>query len=395
MAASRKAILSVGVCIAGLYIAVLVVGRVHAASELRADTNAAAIQDVTIVTPRHAARKVAITLPGTLDAWYQAPIYPQASGYVKMWYRDYGAEVKAGDILAEINAPSLDAQYAQAKADYAAAEAKYNLAAVTAQRWQAMGKSQSVSGQSVSVSLANLQSEKANLEAAQHNVDRFEALERFKQLVAPFDGVVTARDVSVGDYVNAGGGNLTAQGSATELFTVADVHKLRLFVSVPEVFAYILQPGLEAKFSVPQFPGKTFIAQFLTVARGFDPNTRTAITEFTIDNHDRQLWPGTFASVDLTAKNTNDKLFEIPTGCLVFMEKGMQVVVVDDTNHVHFRNVVVGRQGDRDSEIQSGLAAGDHVILNPPADLLEGQEVHVTQPAAGYLATNDGSDSDE
>ncbi|WP_367160682.1 efflux RND transporter periplasmic adaptor subunit [Kozakia baliensis] len=393
--ASRKIILGAGICAISLYVGYLVVARVHATTELRAETNNSAIPDVAVVSPRHAAKKVSLTLPGTIDAWYQAPIYPQVSGYVKMWYKDYGAEVKAGDVLAEINAPSLDAEYAQAKADYVAAQAKYNLAVVTANRWQAMGKSQSVSGQAVSVSLANMKSEQATLEAAQHNVDRFEALEKFKQIVAPFDGVVTARNVSVGDYVHNGGGNLNATGSASELFTVADVHKLRLFVSVPEVFSYILQPGLKAQISVPQFPDKKFTAQFLTVARGYDPNTRTAVTEFVMDNDQHQLWPGTFASVDLTASNTSANLYEIPSGALVFMEKGMQVATVDTQNHVHYKNISVGRMADSATEVNSGIGPDDHIINNPPADLLEGEQVHVVQPEKGYLASNNSEGGDD
>ncbi len=207
---------------------------------------------------------VSITLPGTIDAWYSARIYPQVSSYVKMWFKDYGADVQAGDLMAEINAPGLDAQYAQAKAALSATEAKYNLSVVTAKRWQAMGKSQSVSGQAVPV--ADMKSQQATLEAAQHNVDRFAVLEKFKSIFVPFSGVVTARNISVGDYVRDGSGDMDAKGDAKEMFTVAQVDKLRLFVSVPEVFAYILQPGLEADVTVPQFPNRTFKARFLTMA---------------------------------------------------------------------------------------------------------------------------------
>ncbi|GBD57488.1 efflux RND transporter periplasmic adaptor subunit [Gluconobacter wancherniae] len=395
---SRKIILGAGVCVLGLYVAGLVVGRVHAVSTLNAETIANAVPDVAVISPRHTSPKVALTLPGTIDAWYSAPIYPQVSGYVQMWYKDYGAQVHKGDVLAEINAPALDAQYAQAKADLAAVMAKYNLAVVTANRWRTMAKSQSVSGQSVSVSNANEQSANAEVQAAQRNVDHFEALERFKQIVAPFDGVVTSRSVSVGDYVNNGGGGLNATGAASELFTVADTHKLRLFVSVPEVFSYILQDGLTAKVRVPQFAGKTFDAQYIASSHGYDPNTRTAVTEFTMENPDHLLWPGTFASIALSAQNTSAKLFEIPTGCLVFQEKGMQVAVVDQSNHVHYRNIKVGRMADSSTEIQAGVTPEDRIINNPPADLLEGDPVHVVTPARGYDqsgATEGSEDSDD
>lgn len=382
--ANRKKLFLAGGAIFCLYVGFLLIGRVYHAWELRGMAQSDAIEDVAVLTPKPADPMVSISLPGTIDAWYSARIYPQVSGYVKMWFKDYGADVQAGDLMAEINAPGLDAQYAQSKADLSASEAKYNLAVVTAKRWQAMGKSQSVSGQAVSVSVANMKSQQATLEAAQHNVDRFAALEKFKSIVAPFSGVVTARNISVGDYVRDGSGDMDAKGDAKEMFTVAQVDKLRLFVSVPEVFAYILQPGLEAEVTVPQFPNRVFKARFLTMARGFDPNTRTAVTEFVMDNADHQLWPGTFASVKLTAKNIHNAVRQVPSGALVFQEKGMQVATVDKDNRVHFKDIKVGRMADTSTEVLSGLAADDRVINNPPADLLEGDQVHVVIPAKGY-----------
>ncbi|MDG6093568.1 efflux RND transporter periplasmic adaptor subunit [Acetobacter sp. AN02] len=361
----------------------VVVSRIHSEHKAEATTAWNAIPDVEIISPRPGAKTVSLTLPGTVDAWYQAPIYPQATGYVKMWYKDFGAEVKEGDILAEINSPGLDAQFQQAKADLAAQAAKYNLSVVSASRWQAMARSQAVSGQSVSVAEANKKSGYAEMQASQHNLDRFEALEKFKTVVAPFDGIVTSRNINVGDYVSSGGGEHSESGESTQMFVVSDMHKMRLFVSVPEVFAYILKPGLTASVSVPQFPGRKFEAKFLTMAKGFDPNTRTAVTEFTIDNPDHLLWPGTFASVYLTAP-ADGGVQQIPTSTLVFQENGMQVAVVDGENHVHFRNIQVGRMADTHTDVISGLKPDEKIIRNPPADLLEGQEVRVVVPAKGY-----------
>ncbi|GBQ63970.1 multidrug efflux pump acriflavin resistance protein AcrB/AcrD/AcrF [Ameyamaea chiangmaiensis NBRC 103196] len=380
---SRNTALTVGVCACAVLIGYQVVTRVHAVGQLRAETTANAIPDVAVIQAKPAPNVVSLTLPGNLDAWYQAPIYPQASGYVKMWYKDYGADVHAGDVLAEINAPGLDAQYAQAKADLAATVAKYNLAVISADRWRAMSKSQAVSGQSVSVAEANEKASRAAMEAAQHNVDRFDALERFKTIVAPFDGVVTSRNINVGDYVSSGAGEHGSNGDASQLFTVSDMHKMRLFVSVPETFSYILKPGMTAEVSVPQFPGRTFKADFLTIAKGYDPNTRTAVTEFTIDNDKHELWPGTFGSVTMTAPALAG-VFEIPTAALVFQEKGMQVGVVDANNIVHYRNIDIGRMADTQTDVLSGISASDRIINNPPADLLEGQKVHVVVPVKGY-----------
>ncbi|MXV36534.1 MULTISPECIES: efflux RND transporter periplasmic adaptor subunit [unclassified Saccharibacter] len=383
-ARTRNVLIGAGVCVLGLYIGSLVVGKIHHAATLHTVAEENAVPNVAVVMPHHAKSKVELTLPGTIDAWYRAPIYPQVSGYVTMWYKDYGATVHKGDVLAEINAPALDAQYAQAKADLDAVTAKYHLAVVTANRWRAMGRSQSVSGQSVSVAEANEQAAEAKMQAAQRNVDHFEALEKFKTIVAPFDGVVTSRSISVGDYVNNGGGELNATGSASELFTVADTHKLRLFISVPEIFSYILQDGLQAEVSVPQYAGQSFKATYLTTSRGYDLNTRTAVAEFTMDNDQQKLWPGTFASVSLKAHNTAANQLDVPTGTLVFQEKGMQVVVVDDHNHAHYHNVQIGRMADSSTEIDAGLNATDHIINNPPADLLENDVVHVVTPARGY-----------
>jgi RND family efflux transporter MFP subunit len=381
--ASRNALLATGACVLALLVGYQVVDRVHAVGTLRAETLANAVPDVAVVQPKLGPKTVSLTLPGNVDAWYQAPLFPQASGYVKMWYKDYGAEVKTGDVLAEINAPSLDAQYAQAQADLAEAQAKYNLTVVSANRWRAMAKSQAVSGQSVSVADANEKAGLASMQAAEHKVDQFAALERFKTIVAPFDGVVTSRDINVGDYVSGGGGEHGSSGDASQLFTVADMHKMRLFVSVPEVFSYMVKPGMTADVTVPQFPNETFKAEFLTVARGYDPNTRTAVTEFTIDNPDHKLWPGTFASVQLTSASTPG-IYEIPTATLVFEEPGMQVAVVDANDTVHFHNIKVGRMADTETEVLDGVSPTDRLINNPPADLLEGEKVHVVQPEKGY-----------
>ncbi|MFT8663996.1 MAG: efflux RND transporter periplasmic adaptor subunit [Acetobacter orientalis] len=384
-------------CVLVGYVAYLEVQHLHSEVTLRADAIHASVPDVAVTQPKPAPPTLSMTLPGNINAWYEAPIYAQVSGYVKMWYKDYGAPVKKGDVLAEVNAPGLDAQYAQAKADLQVAQAKYGLATVTANRWRSMGKSQAVSGQSVSVQNANEQSARAALEAAQHNVDHYDALEQFKTIVAPFDGVVTARNISVGDYVGAGSGNMNANGTASELFTVADTHEMRLFVSVPEVLSYVLKPGLKARVTVPQYPNKVFTANFLTIAKGYDPNTRTAVTEFTIDNTDQKLWPGTFASVTLSAP-AEGGIYTIPTGALVFQEKGMQVVTVDTQNKAHYKNITVGRMSDAYTEVDAGLNPTDRIINNPPSDLLEGQTVHLSVPEKGYLtaaSSNDGEEDDE
>lgn len=360
------------------------------ATTLRKKTLEDTVPTVAVTYPQPVPPTETITLPGNIQAWFEAPIYAQVSGYVKMWYKDYGALVNKGDILAEVNAPALDAQYAQAKADLAAEQAKYALADLTAKRWVALRKNHAVSEQSISVQEANAKAEAARVRAAEQNVKNFEALIRFKTIVAPYDGVVTVRNINVGDYINKEG-NISNRSEVTNLFTVADVSMLRLFVSVPAAFGAFLKPGLTADVTVPQFPGRHFTAKFLTVARGFDVSTRTAVTVFTIDNEDRALWPGSYAQVHLTAP-VDRNVLTIPSTALVFQEHGTQVAVVAEDDRVHLKPITVSKLMDNAVEVAGGISASDRVVNNPSAALLEGDKVRVVTPAPGYdLAGNEAS----
>ncbi|MGJ0452031.1 MAG: efflux RND transporter periplasmic adaptor subunit [Methylocystis sp.] len=365
-----------------LFVAYEFYARRHASNLLQQETLDNAIATVAVTYPKPGSPTETIVLPGNIEAWFQAPIYAQVSGYVKMWYKDYGAKVKKGDILAEINTPTLDAQYSQAKASLEAERAQYNLAVVSAQRWVALRKSHAVSEQSISVQEANEKKAKADLEAAEHNVNNFVAQLQFKTIVAPYDGVVTSRNINVGDYINKEG-NISDRSAVTNLFSVADIHKMRLFVSVPEAFGHFLRAGLTADVTVPQFANRHFKAEFLTVAGGFDPNTRTAVTEFTIDNEDKSLWPGSYASVTLTVPIDANNL-TIPSSALVFQEHGAQVAVVGEDERVHFKPIKIIRVLDGRIEISAGMSKTDRLISNPSAALLEGDKVRVVQPANGY-----------
>lgn len=352
------------------------------AAALRRETVVNAVPTVAVASATPAPETETITLPGNIQAWFQAPIYAQVSGYVKMWYKDYGAAVKKGDVLAEINAPALDAQYEQAKADLASEGARYALAKVTAERYVALRKKHAVSEQSISVQVQEAKAQAASVKAAEQNVRNFEALIRFKTIVAPYDGVVTERNINVGDYVNKEG-NISAPGVIRNLFTVADVSMMRLFVNVPESFGPFLKPGLTADVTVPQFPDRHFTAKFLTVAKGFDVSTRTAVTEFTIENEDKALWPGSYATVRLTAP-TERGFFTIPSTALVFQEHGAEVAVVTEDDRVHFKPIVVGRILDSALEVREGISASDRIVNNPSAALLDGEQVRVVSPAPGY-----------
>jgi RND family efflux transporter MFP subunit len=352
------------------------------AAALRTETLQRAVPTVAVVNPKAGAPSETITLPGNITAWFEAPIYAQVSGYVKMWYKDYGDYVKKGDILAEINAPALDAQYAQAKADLETERARYTLAEVTAKRWVALRKNHAVSEQSITVQEQNLKAEAAAVKAKEQSVRNIEAFIRFKTIVSPFDGVVTQRNINVGDYVNKEG-TLSTPNAITNLFTVADVHMMRLFVSVPESFGPFLQVGLTADVTVPQLPNRHFSGKFLTVARGFDVSTRTAISVFTVNNEDRTLWPGSYARVVLTAP-VNRQVFTIPSTALVFQEHGTQVAVVGEGDRIHLKPIIVSELLDNAVEVAEGLSLTDRVVNNPSAALLEGSKVRVVTPAAGY-----------
>ncbi|MBB2200188.1 efflux RND transporter periplasmic adaptor subunit [Gluconacetobacter tumulisoli] len=381
----------------GVVILLAVVGggilerRLHVAA-LHRETEDAAIPRVQLISPSHGPSVRTLDLPGNVSAWYQAPIYAQVSGYVRMWYKDIGAVVKAGDVLASIDTPGVDAQYAASKANFDVAMARYKLAQITARRWKALQGTQAVSQQEVDVQAANAEAEQAQVEAARHEVSRYAALIGFKQIVAPFDGVVTSRLADVGDYVNAGGGDVSSRGTATELFSVADVHRMRIFVSVPQDYADILSPKLAADVTVPQYPGRVFKAQFLATASAFNLSTRTVTTELTVDNDQRELWPDSYATVHFRAPG-DPSILIVPEGALIFRAQGMQVALVDEHNRIRLRNVVVGTNLGTSVQIRGGLKATDRIVNNPSAGLLEGQEVKVVDPTPGYSAPSDAAPS--
>lgn len=349
---------------------------------LASETEDAAMARVAIVHPERGPLTREVNLPANLAAWYEAPIYAQVSGYVKMWYKDYGAYVKKGDVLAEISTPSLDAQYAAAKAHYDVVMARYRLAQITSERWSALKGTQAVSRQEVDVQAANAAAQKAELEAALHEVERFQALENFKKIVAPFDGIVTSRLVNVGDYVNADGGNLSSRGSVAELFSVADVHKMRVFVSVPQDYASVISPQISADLSLPQYPGRLFHAKFLATAKAFNAGTRTVTTELTLDNEEGLLWPNSYATAHITAPS-DPSILIVPAGALVFRAEGMQVAKIQN-GHVHLQNVQVGINFGRKVQIYTGISLEDSLVAHPTADILEGDPVKIVQNTRGY-----------
>ncbi|MDF0664534.1 MAG: efflux RND transporter periplasmic adaptor subunit [Nitrospira sp.] len=382
MTSIRSRIIIAAVIVCGAYLGYRMQEAKSDAALLHNKTLEEAVPTVAVVSPKPLPGSETIVLPGNIVGWYEAPIYARVTGYVKMWHKDYGDTVKAGDLLAEISTPDLDAEFRQAHADLESERAKYRLAEVTANRWIALRPNHAVSEQSITVQEQNMRAQGAMVKAAEQKVKNIEAFIGFKKIIAPFDGVVIQRNINVGDLVSKEG-NLSTPNAKTNLFTVAVVDKLRLFVSVPEAFGPFLQPGLKADVTVPQLPHRHFDFQFLTVAKGFEVGTRTATTVFTIDNEDRALWPGSYAQVHLTAP-IDRQAFTMPSTALVFQERGTQVAVVTEDDRIHLKPIKISKLMDQIVEVEEGLSPDDRIVNNPSAALLEGNKVRIVTPTAGY-----------
>ncbi|MFM0631189.1 efflux RND transporter periplasmic adaptor subunit [Paraburkholderia xenovorans] len=359
-----------------------IVERHDNVTDLKSVADEESVPQVQVMTPITGPATRTVTLPGNIKAWYTAPIYAQITGYVHKWYVDYGAFVKAGTLLATIDAPTVDEQYQTAVANLDVAKTNGTLADVTAQRWKALAGTEAVAQEEVDVKIADAAAKKAQVLAAQHDLARYHALEGFKNIVAPFDGVVTSRDTDVGNYVNAAGGDVSSRGTADELFSVADIHKMRLFVSVPQDYADMLKPDLQATFTLPQYPGRQFKATLLTTANAFNPQTRTVITELVTQNPDHLIWPGTYATVRFVVP-TNQSVLVVPEQALLFRDQGMQLAVIGSADRVHLQNVKLGMNLGQNVQVLSGLKPTDRFIANPSAGTLEGEKVQIVSGVPG------------
>jgi RND family efflux transporter MFP subunit len=347
--------------------------RAHTEADLKIWTNDQAVPTVALVAPTADTQARQITLPGTIRAFYSAPIYARVTGYVKSWSTDIGAHVTKGQELAEIDTPDLDQQLIQAQANLASVVAEEQLAMVTARRWSRLLISQTVSTQDENEKASDALSKQAGVQAAEANVGQFEAFQRYKRIVAPFDGIVTARRTDIGDLVSAG-----SAGSA--LFQISDVHKVRIYVQVPQAFAGKMQPGLKATLSVPQYPDETFHAVLVTTANAFDEASRTVQVELQADNGDDKLWPGTFTEVSFQLPAAAHVL-RVPATALVLDANGVRVALLGPDGRVVFRSIKLGRDLGDQAEVLSGLSPADRLIDSPPEWLSEGDAVRVADHA--------------
>jgi RND family efflux transporter MFP subunit len=339
-----------------------------------------AIPTVTVIHPEQGITGQQVALPGTIQPYFEAPIYARVSGYLKMWYTDIGAHVKAGELLATIETPDLDQELAQAKANLGVANANYQLAKVTAQRWRRLLTSDAVSQQTVDEKTGDAAARQAAVTAAEANVARLEAQEGFKRIVAPFNGIITARKTDVGALINAG------SGVGPELFTAADVHEMRVYVRVPQAESAGITNGMSATLTLPQFPDQTFPATVATTASAIDPASRSLLVELTANNQDGVLAPGTFADVHFQLP-PQPHVVRIPTSALLFRENGLKVAIIGPDGKAQIKPISAGRDLGTEIEVVAGLTPSDAVINSPPDSLIAGETVRVADEAGGVDRT--------
>nr|WP_244197554.1 efflux RND transporter periplasmic adaptor subunit [Caballeronia ptereochthonis] len=375
-------------CIAAALLSIGIVPRLAAGTALTKQVDAQRDPVVSVVAPRRAPASQELLLPGSVTPYADASIYARTSGYIEHWYTDIGAKVKAGQTLADIQTPELDAQLKQARADEAVAQANYDYAASTAKRWQTMLQTQSVSQQDADTKTSDMQAKRAALEAAQANVARLAELVSYEKVNAPFDGVITTRNVDVGSLVTAGGSPGLA-GNPGELFHIEQADRLRIFVSVPQDDAAYVTSGTQVYLTTQQYPGRRFPAAVARSADAIDPVSRTLRLEIDVDNRDGALMPGAYAQVHLALQALHPAL-DLPVSALLFRPDGVTVAVVGNDNKVRLRKVTIGRDFGTYVEVATGVAEGDRVIDNPGDATVDGEAVRVATAQAAAARGKQG-----
>jgi RND family efflux transporter MFP subunit len=383
--ASWRGLRVAGIVAVIVAVAIVTAGLLTRASgntRIKAWTEAQAAPTVSVITPVGTGNNVSLELPGRIEAYARAPIYARISGYLKNWKVDIGATVKAGQLLAEIETPDLDQQLLQARADLASADANSALARTTAKRWQAMLGSDSVSRQEVDEKTGDYTVKQAMVKASQANVDRLVAMKGFTRIVAPFDGIVTARNTDVGALINVGG------SSGQELFVISDIHKLRVYVSVPQSYVPSVPTGTQAAIRVPEHADKSYAASLESSAQAVTAASGTTLMQLGVDNSAGELMPGAYASVSLALPHSAGVL-SIPASALIFDANGLAVATVGADNRVALKPVTIARDLGKTIEIGSGLSANDRVIDSPPDGIATGAEVRIAGMAKAGVAEKD------
>src|SRR6195952_1836807 len=373
---SRRLLLLIGavaVVTAGTVAASGILNRAGANRQLAKWTNQHAVPIVQLAKLDQSSAAQVLTLPGNIQPFNKAELYARVSGYLGSWQHDIGAHVKAGDVLASIDTPDLDQQFSQAQADLATASANAQLAAVTAQRWTTLVKSQWVSQQASDDKTGAAAATKATMDASAANLKRLAALESFKSIVAPFDGVVTARNTDIGALINVG---TTGPG----LFEVSDLHRVRIYVQVPQAFSGQLHPGLKATLEMPQYPGRPFDAVLVSMSHAMNPTSHSMLVQLQADNPDGKFFAGAYCQVHFQLPS-DPNVVRVPATALVPGNQGMEVAVLGTNNKVQMKPIEIGRDFGDSAEVVAGLSSADRVIDSPPETMQSGDRVQLAATA--------------
>src|ERR1700722_14481187 len=360
-----------------------IVRREHASTVLAKYTDAASAPPVSVEQPVMQQSAQEIVLPGNMQAFTMAPIYARTTGYVKAWYHDIGSHVRQGDLLAVIETPELDQQLSQAKADLATAQSNAALAKTTAARYQDLIGNNAVSQQDTDNAVSQSKSTMTQVNSAEANVQRLEELQSFERIVAPFDGVITARNIDIGQLISASGSTTTAGAGTTvgnkEVFDISAIRTLRVFVNVPQIYSPDAKSGVIATLTLPQYPGRKFEGKLVRTSDAVDPATRTLLAEVDVNNASGELLPGSYTEVHLHTANPAPALI-VPVSALILEPDGLRLATVDSDSIAHLIRVSAGRDFGTTVEILAGLQPGQRVIANPPDSLTNGEKVRVVTP---------------
>jgi RND family efflux transporter MFP subunit len=373
----RKALTLVGIAVLVLLAAggLTLLSRMSHERALANETERETVPTVAVTNPVSEKPDEDLVLPGSLQAYEDSPIYARTNGYLVRWYKDIGSRVTKGELLANIDTPEVDQELNQTRAARQQIVAQMELAKITSDRWQNLLKTDSVSAQEVDQNTSGYKQAQANLAAADANVRRLEQLEGFKQVYAPFTGVLTRRNVDPGALINAG-----AQAAGRELFDIARVDPLRVYTSVPQAYAPFIRVGAKTFVTLQEFPGQKFVAIVVRTAEAIDPTTRTLLTEVDVPNTDGRLLPGSFGEVHFAVGNGVNKV-TIPVNTMLFRAEGPRVAVVGPDSKVQLRPINIGRDYGTTLEILGGVSPADRIVVNPADSLEDGQPVNLAQPA--------------
>ena len=374
---TRGVMLLLMVVIVALVVIWGISSRRKASAQLSQETHDLAIPTVSVIHPKAGAPQQEIVIPGDMQPYTDAPIFARTSGYLKKWYADIGANVKAGQLLAEIDSPEVDQQLQQARADLATAQANLSLAEITATRYKDLVKTDSVSQQDVDNATGNYDARRTTAESARSNVRRLEELQSFEKVYAPFDGMITARNTDIGALIDPG----SSGGTSRELFHIASVNRLRVYVNVPQFDSPQIRPGLRADLVLTEFPGKRFEGIVARSSGAIDNATRTLLTEVDVDNSARLLKPGGYVEVHLKLPSPVNT-FTLPVNATIFKSAGLQVAIVKNGKTIALVPITPGRDFGSELEIVAGLKGDEWVVLNPSDSLTEGTVVRVAESPA-------------